>query len=571
MDSGDIPAHLHAIVQIILVEDDERQDEHGPCMELFIQDRLMETLCALCLIDKPTGVRRLILGAINSIIGNLKTMYLLIPQITIHQPLANLMAGMATMQLGAELQDALTLIKTCLGLIGRDPTLGEFFLVVPPEGKNESEFAIWSALASLFKRTTPEQRERVEELLLRSINSASSHVMAVIFKTEFHVRLVEDLLGLFAHLPTSLPSGRAIDSEQLYRYKLHVRFCNALTSPLAGLNNVPNPFSDALQLHLEDSFLELSLVPALDHATGSLLTRDTLVVKETLQLLSGPLQDALVSLTVGLQAAALCETLCARMLSSDVGLAAATLRFFDVVCGLYHAHAYESLMLSHLATVPLPSDPEAAAAAAAVSSSAGATFEPILESFPAAYTHDRSSGSSLDSYTLHARGVIAQVADLHEALGVAPDMDRSWDHHATISLSSSNSEPFLDALFAKLRQYSLLSLKDALLVTSLVSRILKYPSRPLFERVAHATLESVALLAAEAELHVTELNLSPDVIRARLAKSYVTLSALRDFELSSDQDPSEVFFQKTVILDEFVRELVAIDSARLVYAIENGY
>ncbi len=39
----------------------------------------------------------------------------------------------------------------------------------------------------------------------------------------------------------------------------------------------------------------------------------------------------------------------------------------------------------------------------------------------------------------------------------------------------------------------------------------------------------------------------------------MTLAALRDFELKSNQDEVSVFFQKLVCLDEFVRELVAID------------
>lgn len=96
---------------------------------------------------------------------------------------------------------------------------------------------------------------------------------------------------------------------------------------------MPNPFSDALLLGLEEQFVERALVPSLHDATGSVLTRDTLIAKETLQLLSGPLQDSLVSLTVGLQAP-LRDTLCQRMLSSDGPLSVATMRFFDVVCGL---------------------------------------------------------------------------------------------------------------------------------------------------------------------------------------------------------------------------------------------
>jgi hypothetical protein len=208
-----------------------------------------------------------------------------------------------------------------------------FFVNDKHAGKAHAEYSIWSALTSLFKRTTPEQRERIEDLLLRAVNSANSFVMDHIMRSDFHSCLVEEILGLFCHLPKVMPQTRSAESEQVYRFKLHLRFCNSLTSPQAGLTNAPNPFSDSLLLSLEELFLERALVPALQDATGSVLTRDTLIAKETLQLLSGPLQDALISLTVGLQAD-LRNALCQRILSADTALSVATMRFFDVVCGL---------------------------------------------------------------------------------------------------------------------------------------------------------------------------------------------------------------------------------------------
>jgi hypothetical protein len=144
VDSGNIPSHLHSIVQILVEESDDRPSvgtETGVCTEFFIQNKLMETMCALCLIDKPTGVRKLVLAAVNSILGNVRNVSMLIPHMSFHLPLANLIGGLATMQLAGELLDALTLVKTCLGLIAAEPTLGEFFVIVPPAGLL---FLFWS-------------------------------------------------------------------------------------------------------------------------------------------------------------------------------------------------------------------------------------------------------------------------------------------------------------------------------------------------------------------------------------------------------------------------------------------
>jgi hypothetical protein len=72
-------------------------------------------------------------------------------------------------------------------------------------------------------------------------------------------------------------------------------------------------------------------------------------------------------------------------------------------------------------------------------------------------------------------------------------------------------------------------------------------------------LEVVAQISAECELFTSRLRLSNSDIKSAIDKAVATLSAMRDFELKSSQDEISVFFQKVVILDEFVRELVAID------------
>ena len=56
---------------------------------------------------------------------------LLLPHMTIHQPLANLIAGIATMQLAGEVVDALALLKTVLTIVDGDRMLGEFLIVAP--------------------------------------------------------------------------------------------------------------------------------------------------------------------------------------------------------------------------------------------------------------------------------------------------------------------------------------------------------------------------------------------------------------------------------------------------------
>ncbi len=85
------------------------------------------------------------------------------------------------------------------------------------------------------------------------------------------------------------------------------------------------------------------------------------------------------------------------------------------------------------------------------------------------------------------------MASVHAALGITPDNDREWVSH------NRAMGPFLDSVFKLLRRFASLSLKECLLCTSLVSRVLTYPSRPLFQLVAHLALETGKLLCEERE------------------------------------------------------------------------
>lgn len=77
--------------------------------------------------------------------------------------------------------------------------------------------------------------------------------------------------------------------------------------------------------------------------------------------------------------------------------------------------------------------------------------------------------------------------------------------------------------------------------------------------MAHAALEAVAQISAECELQTSRLRMNNSEIKAAVEKAAAALAAVRDFELKTSHDETGIFFQKVVLLDEFVRELVAID------------
>ena len=50
-EEGKIPLHLNTLMKILLEEDEEFGDNAGPCLEYFFEEKIADTLCALCLID----------------------------------------------------------------------------------------------------------------------------------------------------------------------------------------------------------------------------------------------------------------------------------------------------------------------------------------------------------------------------------------------------------------------------------------------------------------------------------------------------------------------------------------
>ena len=51
-EEGKIPHHLTEIVKKLLEEDNDTENQGtGPCLEYFLEERIMETLCALCVVN----------------------------------------------------------------------------------------------------------------------------------------------------------------------------------------------------------------------------------------------------------------------------------------------------------------------------------------------------------------------------------------------------------------------------------------------------------------------------------------------------------------------------------------
>lgn len=540
---------------MLLEEDDERgsSDGTGPCLEFFLQERIMETLCALCLVDRPKGVRRLILSAITSLLSSLKV--LLIPHMSIHQPLCNLVHGFTSVQLAGEATEAVILIKTLLSLIQRDPTLAEFFITTPVDDQEEGKYSIWAALVSLHRRTAPERREKIEECIVTALNTANEFVIDLMDHEDFGQSLASECIGFHTQLP-SKPSSTTIESDELFRFKLSLRFIDKLTSE-RGLTDEQNPFSSALIQTMCTSLFDTLIPPELERETETAYY--SLYVKEMLQICSGPLLDHLLRVITS-DSKPVFGHLVERLLHESDEVRCNTLRLFDTVLGLYRPATYNSLFLRHIVT----SEQRESEQSDAEETETAASFKKLLEVFPC-NADPATTTSTLDGYVWYARETIGYIFEkLQDSINVADIRTRSWDQAGQEDVSLG---PLLTALFSMLKHCLDNSLKCNLLVTALLARLLQYPSRPLFQAVQFYLVTVVGRVSVEAEQRCDAMVKREHVAEA-LRASLATLQGLRDIEIDSrPETPEHRFFEALVVIDEFVSELVAIESAVAVYDI----
>ncbi|EGG16899.1 hypothetical protein DFA_07880 [Cavenderia fasciculata] len=79
-----LPGHIISMVSI-LIEESKSTGEAGPCLEYFLKNRILETLCLLGVHDSPNGVRKLVLQTITILLSDLSLP--LLPHMSVHKPI----------------------------------------------------------------------------------------------------------------------------------------------------------------------------------------------------------------------------------------------------------------------------------------------------------------------------------------------------------------------------------------------------------------------------------------------------------------------------------------------------
>ncbi|XP_072122438.1 FHF complex subunit HOOK interacting protein 2A-like isoform X1 [Mobula birostris] len=85
----DIPWHLRQMVDILIYEEKQSgSGETGPCMEYFLQHKILETLCTLAKAGYPPGMKQQVLVLATKLLGQIQQP--LLPHINVHRPVQKL-------------------------------------------------------------------------------------------------------------------------------------------------------------------------------------------------------------------------------------------------------------------------------------------------------------------------------------------------------------------------------------------------------------------------------------------------------------------------------------------------
>jgi len=184
---GDFHDRLAAIVKLVLEEEDNESGEIGPCLEFFLHNKILESLCAVCEVililivtiqisiqscikQFDVNTRKLLLTTIAALIKNAKQP--LLHHEAVHKPLNQLMK---TLNFAAfpEHTQYLSLIGAIVHKLKQEPFLLEFFA-------QERECLVLSGLLTVALGGS-DSAESAERLLLSCFEGFFSTPTPILF------------------------------------------------------------------------------------------------------------------------------------------------------------------------------------------------------------------------------------------------------------------------------------------------------------------------------------------------------------------------------------------------------
>ncbi|XP_069773891.1 FHF complex subunit HOOK interacting protein 2A-like isoform X2 [Narcine bancroftii] len=130
----DIPWHLRQMVDILAYEEKQSDSgETGPCLEYFLQHKILETLCTLAKAGYPPGMKQQVLVIIIRLLGQIQQP--LLPHVNVHRPVQKLICLCGVDPASKTKKEEVQFLTTVCMKLKQDPYLLNFFIENLPDSK----------------------------------------------------------------------------------------------------------------------------------------------------------------------------------------------------------------------------------------------------------------------------------------------------------------------------------------------------------------------------------------------------------------------------------------------------
>jgi len=356
-----IPQLLNKIIQLLLEEEREAeamQEGTAPCIEFFLQSRILERLCQMAVINKPVGMFQWITNAIARIIQHMKSP--LLAHSSMHKPLVRLLSIKPSRLSFEEKVEVLKLITSLAHKLKEAPIFVKLFWsteTVPmrsPESTsptlstsplmtnhlhaqqkvaslntvgNKKHFVLFKILDRIYRASSGDRRlaEQVRRCILSCIviDDNYNELQAYLARqTKFLEHTMREIGKLYATLVRETYSGSSNSNGFLQEYFRQIQFCSALCkidfsrteealrhdSPARRSNSSSSAsttadfveFSHQIASSLKEVFFKPILLPGLLSDDTRLSNIHTIFARETLLQLDTPeLMGALITCLIG--------------------------------------------------------------------------------------------------------------------------------------------------------------------------------------------------------------------------------------------------------------------------------
>ncbi|KNC49712.1 uncharacterized protein AMSG_05979 [Thecamonas trahens ATCC 50062] len=455
----------------------------GPCMEEFIEKRMLQTLYSFAKANYPYGMHALVLDFTAELLSNSQTS--LIPHVGIHAPLNKLIDASLASRDARYFTSFLKLLRAVCKVLVRDPSLIQFMIVETADSPPTMPVLVGLGYSmNVEVEQSSDARARMGTMarsaILALLTTPSGRLRSAVLAADLPESMVKALGALFAALPPAESAADASANPLRTALQDQAEFVGNVAR--LGGGSIARAAANAITASFLGPILGPALEATIDNQAETAMRNAAVVVRA----LGHPaLVDALGAFLFG-PGAPLRSTLINRVEAMSDAVALAALDLFVALLSGYSGCVLEHLVLCELRP--------ASDLLAPLHERTGGSHN-ALEAFLAlGVVHNPSSQPRLDyeGYLLDAHARLAACLQAYT-------LSREQATELVVAAPPAEGGPpegaFLAVIFNRLEALLESPLEINLAVTHIVSLLAVYPSELL-----HAVLLNPSPLRAGADM-----------------------------------------------------------------------